>query len=301
MLGLAFAGGGGELFVRGAVGTATALRVPPGIVGATVAAFATSSPELSVAISSGLDDRSELALGDALGSNVVNIGLVLGIALMVGPMRIGGGVIRRDIAAALAIPLVTMALLLDGSVGRADAIVLLVLFVVWLAASFEVARRGRSAAQEVLGERTTSRAILAGLVGLGFLVLAGRLIVSGAEGIGSELGFDEFVVGVVFVAIGTSVPELATAVASRLRGHDEVGLGTILGSNVFNGAFIIPVAALLSPMTVDWGEIAISLLFGVALVALVVPWRGGLLGRGRGSLLLGGYVLSVVALLVTHG
>ncbi len=300
-LGLVCAAGGGELFVRGAVGGATAARVPPGIVGATVAAFATSSPELSVAISSGLDGRSELALGDALGSNVVNIGLVLGVVLLVGRIRVGGGVIRRDIAAALAIPLVTLALILDGTVSRADAAVLLVLFIVWLAASFEVARRGRSAAPEVLGEHSLGRSLIAGAIGLLFLILAGRLIVSGAKGLGTELGFEPFVVGVVFVAIGTSAPELATAVIARVRGHDEVGLGTILGSNVFNGAFIVPIAALLSPMTVDWNEIAISLLFGIALVALVIPWHSGMLGRGRGIVLLAGYVASVVVLLVTHG
>jgi cation:H+ antiporter len=301
VLGLAFAGGGGELFVRGAVGGATAARIPPGIVGATVAAFATSSPELSVAISSGLDGRSELALGDALGSNVVNIGLVLGLALLIGPMRIGGGVIRRDIAAALAIPIVTLALLLDGTVSRADAVVLLVLFFVWLVASFEVARRGRSAAPEVLGEHSMKRSLVSGAIGLVLLIVAGRLIVSGAKGIGAEFGFDEFVVGVVFVAIGTSVPELATTLISTIRGHDEVGLGTLLGSNVFNGAFIIPIAALLSPMTVDWNEIAISLVFGIVLVALVIPWGGHLLGRPRGGVLLVGYAASVVLLLVTHG
>ncbi len=301
LLGLVFAGGGGELFVRGAVGGATAVRVPPGIVGATVAAFATSSPELSVAISSGLDGRSELALGDALGSNVANIGLVLGIALLIGPIRIGGGVIRRDIAAALAIPIVTLALILDGTVSRADAAVLLVLFAVWLAASFEVARRERSAAQEVLGQHNVRRALLEGLAGLVLLILAGRLIVSGAKGIGADLGLEPFVVGVVFVAIGTSIPELATAVISRVRGHDEVGLGTILGSNVFNGAFIVPIAALLSPMTVDWNEIAVSLVFGILLVALVIPWHGSMLGRGRGGVLLLGYALSVIVLLATHG
>jgi cation:H+ antiporter len=301
LLGLGFAGGGGELFVRGAVGGATAARVPPGIVGATVAAFATSSPELSVAISSGLEGQSELALGDALGSNVVNIGLVLGIVLLVGAIRVGGGVIRRDIAAALAIPMVTLALILDGGVSRADAVVLLVLFAVWLVASFEVARRARSAAQEVLGEHSMRRSLLSGAVGLILLIIAGRLIVSGAKGIGTELGFDAFVVGVVFVAIGTSVPELATAVISRVRGHDEVGLGTILGSNVFNGAFVIPIAALLSPIDADWGDVSISLVFGIALVAVVVPWRGGMLGRPRGFLLLAGYVASVAVLLLTHG
>jgi cation:H+ antiporter len=300
LLGLVLAGGGGELFVRGAVGIAAAARVPPGIVGATVAAFATSSPELSVAVSSGLEGRSELALGDALGSNVVNIGLVLGIALLVGSMRVTGGVVRRDITAALAIPVATAALLVDGRLGRPDAIVLLVLFGIWLAASLDAARRERSEVEEVLGEHRPSRAILFGILGLAMLVLAGRLIVTSAKGLGTDLGLDAFVVGVVFVAVGTSVPELATTVIARLRGHDEVGLGTILGSNVFNGALIIPVAALISPMEVDWNEIAVSLGFGIALVALVIPPRSRLVGRGRGSLLLVGYVSSLVTLLLTQ-
>jgi cation:H+ antiporter len=300
LLGLAFAGSGGELFVRGAGGVAAAARVPPGIVGATVAAFATSSPELSVAISSGLEGRSELALGDALGSNVVNIGLVLGIALLVGSMRVTGGVVRRDITAALAIPIATTALLADGRLGRPDAVVLLVLFAIWLAASLDAARRERSDVEEVLGEHSPTRALAFGAVGLVLLVLAGRLIVTSAKGLGADLGLDAFAVGVVFVAVGTSVPELATTVIARLRGHDEVGLGTILGSNVFNGSLIVPIAALISPMEVEWSEIVVSLAFGIALVALVIPPRSRLVGRGRGSILLIGYASSVVALLLTQ-
>lgn len=301
LLGVLLAGVGGELFVRGAVGIAAAARVPPGIVGATVAAFATSSPELTVAVTSGLEDRSELALGDALGSNVANIGLVLGLVLLVGPLRMSGGVVRRDIAAALSIPVVTGLLALDGTLGATDAGVLLVLFATWLGASVTAARRERSAAEEVLGERAPALALLWSAGGLVLLVLAGRTIVSSTKGLGADLGLDAFVVGVVFVAIGTSVPELATAVVARVRGHDEVGLGTILGSNVFNGALIVPVAALLSPIDVDWGEVAVSLAFGLALVMLVAPVGDAVLGRARGLVLLGGYASSVVVLLLTSG
>lgn len=300
LLGLACAGGGGELFVRGAVGIAALARVPAGIVGATVAAFATSSPELAVAINSGLSGRSELALGDALGSNVVNIGLVLGLALLVGPMRVSGGVVRRDMAAAIAIPITTAALVADGRLNRLDAVVLLVLFAVWLAATIDEARRERSAAGEVLGEHSPLRAVVSGVVGLALLIAAGRLIVSGATSIGTDLGLDTFVVGVVLVAVGTSVPELATTLVARLRGHDEVGLGTILGSNVFNGALVIPVAALLSPVSIAWSEVATSLAFGIALVVCVLP-RGGILGRSRGIVLVVGYAASLVTLLLTQG
>lgn len=300
-VGLVCASIGGEFFVRGVVGIAEGARIPPGIVGATVAAFGTSSPEVAVAISAALDDRPELSLGDALGSNVINIGLALGLVLLIGSMRVGRGAIRRDMFAALVIPLVTAVLASDGSLGRPDALVLLIVFGVWLVTTVVAARRERSAAIEVLAEHSLRRALVLSTLGLAFLVVSGRVIVVGAKGIGADLGLDPFVVGVVFVAVGTSVPEVATAIISRVRGHDEIGLGTILGSNVFNGALVVPLAILIRPFDVDWSEISISLAFGVALVLAVLPIPRPVLGRGRGVLLLSLYGLSVTMLLVTHG
>lgn len=300
-IGLALAAGGGELFVRGVVGIAEAARIPAGIIGATVAAFATSSPEVSVAVSAAIDDRPQLSLGDALGSNVINLGLALGLVLVVGSIRVGKGTIRRDIAAALVIPLATVLLAADGYLGRPDALVLAAVFLTWLVTTVIAAKRERSAAAEVLAEHSLSAALFQGALGLVALVAAGRLIVAGAKGIGAELGLDAFVVGVVFVAVGTSVPEIATAVIARVRGHEEIGLGTVLGSNVFNGALIVPLVALIAPFEVDWSEIAISLVFGILVVLAVVPYPRPLLGRFRGALLLSLYGSSVVALLVSQG
>lgn len=301
VVGLACAAAGGELFVRGVVGIAEAARIPPGIVGATVAAFATSSPEVSVAISSALSDRPQLALGDALGSNVVNIGLVLGIAVLIGPIRVGQGAIRRDMTAALVLPLVAVVLAADGQLSRADGFVLLIGFSTWLVTTLLAARRERSAATEVLAEHSLPRALIGSVIGVLVLIAAGRLIVVGAKGIGADLGLDAFVVGVVFVAIGTSVPELATAVISRLRGHEEIGLGTVLGSNVFNGGLVVAIVTLIAPFEVDWSEIAVSLLFGIIVVVAVLPFPRPLLGRFRGALLVTLYVSSVVTLLLYHG
>ncbi|HUG64424.1 MAG TPA: calcium/sodium antiporter [Gaiellaceae bacterium] len=300
-LGLLCAATGGELFVRGVVGIAEAARIPPGIVGATVAAFGTSSPEVSVAISSALSDRPQLALGDALGSNVVNIGLVLGVAILIGPIRVGQGAIRRDMTAALVLPLITVVLAADGDLSRADGLVLLIVFATWLVTTILAARRERSAAAEVLAEHSLPRAAIVGVVGLLVLVAAGRLIVVGAKGIGADLGLDPFVVGIVFVAIGTSVPELATAVVSRVRGHEEIGLGTVLGSNVFNGGLVVALVALIAPFEVDLSEIAISLVFGIVVVVVVLPFPRPLLGRFRGALLVTLYVSSVVTLLLYQG
>lgn len=299
-LGVLCAGAGGELFVRGAVGLAHGLRISPGIVGATVVAFATSSPELSVSISAALAGEPQLALGDALGSNVVNVALILGIALTFSAMHSPRGSVQRDFPVALLVPLLTAALLLDGTLSRIDGALLLGSFCVWLAATVSEARRQRSAAEAVIGTGKTGSAVLLAGVGLLLLLAAGQLITSGARGIATALGIDEFAIGATIVAVGTSLPELATTVIARWRGHDEVGLGTILGSNIFNGLWIVAIAALIHPIVVDWREVAVALIFGVLAVAVLLPNRQGVIERRRGALLLILYLAYLTALLQQH-
>lgn len=296
-LGVVFAGAGGELFVRGVVGLARAASIAPGIIGATVAAFATSSPELSVAVTSALAGSPEIACGDALGSNVVNIALILAIALVISGIQGSRDAVKRDFPVALLVPAITGLLLLDGELSRLDGGLLLGVFCVWLGATLAEARRQRSAAAAVLGERRLWLTAISGLAGLAFLLAAGRFIVAGARGIALAAGIDEFVVGATVVALGTSAPELATAVIAKLRGHDEVGLGTILGSNIFNGLFIVAVAAIIHPITVAWREAYIALVIGLAAVALVYPARSGFIERRRGVLLLALYGVYLAAIL----
>lgn len=287
------AGIGGELFVRGAVGLAHWARVSPGIIGATVAAFATSSPELAVSISSAMAGKPQIALGDALGSNVVNVALILALALLVSGIRSPRDTVTRDFPVALLVPAITGVLILDGVLSRVDGLLLLGMFLTWLAAAIVEARKQRSATDRILGEHRGWLAIVSCIVGLAFLGFAGHLIVTGARGIALSFGVDEFVIGATIVAVGTSVPELATAVVAKLRGHDEVGLGTLLGSNIFNGLFIIAVAAIIFPISADWREVAVVLVFGVLAVACAYPPRRGFLERRRGVLLLVLYVVYV--------
>lgn len=300
VLGLVCAGLGGELFVRGAVGLASWARVPAGVIGATVAAFATSSPELSVSISSSLAGAPQIALGDALGSNVVNVALVLGLALLFGPMKGGGVGERRNAWVALGAPAATALLLLDGEMSRLDAGVLLAAFVVWLGWTVTEAIRQRDYSAEVLGEPGHGLALLWSVLGLGLLILAGGLIVDGAKFVGTQLGMNAFVVGATLVAIGTSAPELATTLIARWKGHDEVGLGTIFGSNLFNGLFIVAVAGLIRPFEVGVLDVLVGLVCGLASVAVVAPWGGsGVLNRQKGIFLVSLYVGYVVALVAT--
>lgn len=291
LIGIAAAAMGGELFVRGAVGLARWWRIPPGIIGATVAAFATSSPELSVSISSALAGSPQIALGDALGSNVVNVALVLALVLLMGSIRSQRDAIRRDFSVGLLVPVLTGVLFLDGSISRIDGVLLLCLFLGWMVATVIEVRKQRSAAGNVLGEQRGWRVIAECIAGLILLIIAGNLIVAGARGVALKFGIDEFVIGATVVAIGTSVPELATAVIARMRGHDEVGLGAILGSNIFNGAFIVAIAALIHPIYVDWRDVTAALGCGVVALVLAYPSANGWIERRRGAALLFLYVV----------
>lgn len=297
LLGVVCAGIGGELFVRGAVGLARWARVSPGIIGATVAAFATSSPEMSVSISSALAGNPEIALGDALGSNVVNVGLILGLALVISGIQSTRDSVKRDFPVALLIPVITGVLFLDGELSRVDGCLMISIFFAWLVAAVVEARKQRSDAAEALGEDRRWLVVVFCAVGLALLVTAGYLIVAGARGISIAFGVDEFIIGATVVAIGTSTPELATTIIAKLRRHDEVGLGTILGSNIYNGIFVVAVAAIIHPITVAWREVAIALVFGLVALGFSYPKRNGFIERRRGVLLLGLYALYLVTIL----
>jgi len=225
----------------------------------------------------------------------VNVALILGLALLVSGVRSPRDTVKRDFPVAMLVPVVTGVLVVDGALSRMDGVLLLGLFLSWLAAATMEARRQRNATNAGTGEGRGWGALALSASGLLLLAAAGRFIVGGATGIAASFGVDEFVIGATIVALGTSVPELATAVVSKLRGHDEVGLGTILGSNIFNGLFVVAVAAIISPIQVDWREVWVALLFGLVTVALTLPGRGGFIESRRGIALLALYGVYLVA------
>ena len=300
ILGVTAAGVGGELFVRGSVALAMRMRIAPGIVGATVVAFATSSPELSVGVNAALEGAPEISLGDALGSNVVNIALVLGLALALAGATPRRADLNRDLPVALIAPLITLGLASDGTLSRTDGFILLSCFTAWLAVTIRQAARERDATAGLLGETDRRRIARDAVAGLALLILAGRLIVLAAQDIGDALGWDTFTVGAVMVAVGTSTPELATTITARLRGHDEVSVGTVLGSNIFNGLLIVGVAAAIAPIRASGPELWLAIGVGVLSLLLVLPGRTDRLGRGRGVALLLLYAVYLVALLTLH-
>jgi cation:H+ antiporter len=294
------AAAGGEAFLKSILGAALHLRVPKVVVATTLAAFATSSPELTVSTVAALAGQPEIGLGDALGSNVVNIALIFGLALLYGGVQTSRQDFGRDFYLALAVPALSFFLIFDGRIERAEALLLLAVFLAWLVWTVRSALRQRAVAVDVEAtELSAGKSLLLGVLGLGALIAAGRLFVSGATGIAAAFAVDTYVIGAILVAIGTSLPELVTVILSRLRGHDDVGVGTLIGSNLFNGLAIVGVAGTIHPIAAPMSEVALTLACGIVALLLLLPNRSGLIVRGRGFLLLMLYVGFVWATLTS--
>ena len=278
LIGLVLAAVGGSQFVEGAVGVARVHSLSVGVVGATLAAFATSSPELAVAIASAVDGRPEIALGDVAGSNVANLGLILGLAVLIRPLFVAKAELRRDLPWGVVSVVIVSVMILDGRLQRLEAVVLLLVFVAWLS---RVLARPVSLSVDEVGE-SRRKVWIRVAIGLTALVVAGRAIVVGAEGVGERFGWSDFVVGALLVAVATSTPELVTVLVSISRGHTDLGVGTLIGSNIFNTMFIVGVASVIAEIDVDGSGVSATLLLGAVACVLMWPWRGSRLGRSQG-------------------
>jgi cation:H+ antiporter len=245
---------GADRFVHGAAATARNLGIAPLMIGLTVVAFATSAPEILVSVVAALQGEPGLAFGNAIGSNIVNIGLVLGMTAMIRPIRLESATLRREMPALLAVSLLTVSLFLDTFLSRIDGIVMLtglVIVMVWLA------RLGLRSADndpiamdydaEIPTDVSMPMAVVWLIVGLGTLLIGAELLVDGAIGIAKMLGVSEVVIGITIVAFGTSLPELAVSLASALKGEYGLAIGNIVGSNIFNLLAVIGVAATIEP------------------------------------------------------
>ncbi len=282
---------GGEFFLKGVLGVAASLRLPKLLVATSLAAFATSSPELTVSVVAALAGKPEIGLGDALGSNVVNIALVFGVALLFGPIRLERRDLGRDFVLALAVPVLTLWFVFDGIVTRWEGCFLLLIFAVWIGL---LTRAGLAArGPEGVGEEALWRSLLFAVAGLLALVLAGRLFVGGATAVAAAFSIDAYIVGAILVAIGTSLPELVTVLLARMRGHDDIGIGTLLGSNLFNGLAIVGIAASIHPIVARPAEVAVALGVGALSLLLLIPGRSLTISRGRGLVLLAAYAIFV--------
>ena len=262
---------GADRFVHGAAATARNLGVAPLLIGLTVVAFATSAPEILVSAVAAIQGQPGLAVGNAIGSNIANIGLVLGLTAMIRPIELKSATLRQEMPALLAVSLLTVSLFLDSFLSRIDGLVMLtglIIVMVWLA------RLGmRSAATDPIAQDydaeiptdvSMTMAIVWLLIGLGTLLLGADLLVDGAVGIARILGVSQVVIGITIVAIGTSLPELAVSLASALKGEYGLAIGNIVGSNIFNLLAVIGVAATISPASLPPSVLSLHIFVMVA-------------------------------------
>lgn len=289
-VGFGLAAGGGHLLVKGLSKLGHHFGIREAAVGLTLAAWATSGPEMAVAINASMDSMGELAMGDTLGSNVLNLALILGLSLIMAPLDSPAADLFTSHITALLTPFLTTILVMDGILSRFDAFILLMLFAVWAMTLVKGSRQALAAPRP----RTRSSELLPVFVfialGTGLLFLSGKSVVLGAEAIQKVYPIDSFLIGAALVSFGTSIPELATILIARWKGHHELSLGALLGSNIFNGLFILGVAGSIQSIKVSLIPCLLTLLFGAAAVGMTFS-KDGLLTRGRGFLLVLSYVL----------
>lgn len=292
---------GADRFVGGAAALARNLGVSPLVVGLTIVGFGTSAPEMLVSGVAAWEGNAGLSVGNALGSNITNIALVLGLTALVAPLRVASQTLRRELPLLILVMLLVAALLWDGHLGRLDGVLLvggffvLMGWIVWLG----LRSRGNDPlvaefTEELPRGMRTGVALLWLVVGLLALLLGSRLAVQGAVAIAQALGVSDLVIGLTVVALGTSLPELAAALASALKNEHDIALGNVVGSNLFNLLAVLGLPGLIAPLAVAPEVMGrdYPLMLGLTL-ALVLMGRGltrpGHINRPEGAILLAVY------------
>ncbi|MCC5794294.1 MAG: calcium/sodium antiporter [Chromatiales bacterium] len=286
----------GELLVRGAADLALALGITPLVIGLTVVSFGTSAPELAVSINAALTGQDDIAIANVIGSNICNIGLIIGVTGMIGALRIHEQLVRIDMPIMLGSSLLLVWLLMDGRISRAEGALLAGGIVCYTAWTLFRARRVRAAVQAAAGDFPQSPArsrwrglvmVATGALGLAF---GARLIVDGAVSVATMIGVSTAVIGLTVVALGTSLPELATSVIAAVRRHADMAVGNIVGSNIFNILSILGITALLRPLGAgDLGPADGLVMAGFALGLWLFMARRHSIRRLQAGLLLAAY------------
>lgn len=239
-----------DKFVEGAAAIANHAGMSPFLIGMTIVSLGTSAPEIVVSIMASLSGSGELAVGNALGSNITNIGLVLGITLIIRSITIDASTTKRELPQMVVVTLLAGALMIDGVLSVTDGALLILGLVIFLTL---LARRGEAPEGGMDNDSTLTPLKAWGVftIGLALLVISSRLLVVGAVNIAMALGVSELIIGLTIVAIGTSLPELAAAVMSALKGHSDIAIGAIVGSNVFNLLVVLAGPGLFGPLTLN--------------------------------------------------
>lgn len=300
---------GGEALVRGASTLAVRAGISPLVVGLVVVSAATSTPELAVTVGAVFNGEPDIALGNVVGSNIVNVLFILGLSAMILPLVIKRQLVRFDIPVMVGMSVLVLGVSLDGSIGLFDGVLMFAGLLIHTVMSIVVSRREViSAADPVEQLPLNSKPVplwLAGLllvVGIGLLVLGAQLLVDGAVSIATDLGVSSLVIGLTVVAVGTSLPELATSIIAALRGERDMAVGNIVGSNIFNIGMVLGLPAILFGGGIPVAPAAIALdiplMIAAAVALLPIAFTGFVIARWEGGLFVALYITYTLYLIL---
>ena len=305
MLGVALLTIGGEALIRGSLAAAMRLGISPLLSGLIIVGFGTSMPELVVSVDAALNQQPDIAIGNVVGSNIGNILLILGICALITPLAVKPLVLRRDAVMVVAACILFLILVGGSALGPADAVIFLMILMAYLIWAYRSERFHAAVSAELHkaeAEELTALpksvvwTVTTVIMGLLLLIAGSRVLLIGAVGIAEHLGVSEAVIGLTLVAVGTSLPELTISVIAALRGHADVAVGNVLGSNIFNLLGILGVSALLQPLPVHERVLQFDqwVMLGSSLLLLLFLYTGRRLSRLEGGILLAGYGVYVV-------
>ena len=288
---------GAQILVKGGAALALRLGLNALVVGLTVIAYGTSSPEMVVSVSASLQDNGAIAIGNVVGSNICNIALILGVCALVSPLSASAQIIRREIPIMIGVSVVLAAMLWDEQLSRPEGGVLFAGIVVYTVLTVRDARaETKGKAEQEYGEDFPAgsmglgKSVLLVVAGLGVLVVASQLFVGGAVVLAKSWGVTEAVIGLTVVAVGTSMPEFVTSLVAAVRGHGDVAIGNVVGSNIFNVLGILGIAALINPIdTSGLSRVDLATMVVAALAMLPAARSGGVISRLEGAVLLFAY------------
>ena len=312
ILGLAMLVWSADRFVEGSAATARHFGMPPLLIGMVVVGFGTSAPEMVVSALAAWQGKSGIALGNAYGSNITNIALILGVTALISPIAVHSQVLRKELPILTVVTALAAWQLSDGVITRADAALLLAVFAglmawtIWQGLRQQNDALGSEIEQELAAHAMpVRRAVFCLALGLILLIISSRILVWGAVEIAEGLGISDLIIGLTVVAVGTSLPELASSIIAARRGEHDIALGNILGSNLFNTLAVVGVAAAIQPLSVGAEVLDRDMLVMAALTlslfAIGYGWRqsGGRISRSKGGLLLAAYLAYTAYLINT--
>ncbi|XKE44530.1 calcium/sodium antiporter [Halomonas organivorans] len=293
---------GAEGLVRGASRLAARLGISSLIIGLTVVAFGTSSPELAVSLKAAIGDQAGIAMGNVVGSNIFNVLFILGVSALIVPLTVAQQLVRFDIPLMIALSVLVLLMALDGGIARLDGLVLVAGLAAYTA--FLLRQGKRAADPDASAEIPTHWGLDLLLVvgGLGLLVLGSRWFVEGAVAFAAYLGVSEQVIGLTVIAAGTSLPEVVTSIIAALRGERDIAVGNVIGSNVFNLLGVLGLTGMLAPSGIALSKAMIGfdlpVMIAVALACLPICFTGGRISRWEGGVFFGYYLAYTLYLIL---